>query len=60
MVTDEQITEHINSFYMESMVKQAEDQLLHFLKMRQEKFPSEKHDREWLEFSDYVCKRRKF
>lgn len=57
-VSDKDVVRYMNSFYMDMFVKECEQNLLKALKMRQENFPSEKNDRAWLEFSQYVLGRR--
>ena len=57
-ITDEEITSYINYYYTEAAIQELEGHLLSILKKRQEIYPSEKNDREWLEFSDWVCKRK--
>lgn len=52
------ITQYINKMYAESYILFSEDQLLMALKMRQEELPSDKNDKEWEHFSDFVIKRR--
>lgn len=58
MPTDDQIHEYMNSFYYEFFITQMEDTLLSVMKDRQEKYPSEKNDKNWLDFTDFVLKRR--
>lgn len=58
MISDEEIKSYINVYYMEMAISHEENTLLMLLKLRQEKFPSEKNDNEWLSFSDWVLKRR--
>ncbi len=53
-----EIKDYIDTFYIEGMIENLEIQILALLKAKQENIPSEKNDREWKEFSNYVCKRR--
>lgn len=55
---DKDIINYINLTYTECFIQQAEDDLLSILKWRSEQFPTEKNDKEWLDFTDFVCKRR--
>lgn len=56
--TLECICKFINECSTEDIIKQYENQLLGVLKARQKEYPSKKNDKEWLDFSDYVIKRR--
>ena len=55
----DKIEKYINEYYMENYICECEERLLYALKMRQEKFPSQKHDKEWDEFSVWVINRKK-
>lgn len=57
-ITGKNIKDYIDEYYVESMITTLESQILGLLKARQENIPSAKNDREWLEFSDYVCKKK--
>lgn len=59
MISDEAIQEYVNNAFIEQCIINAECALLSFLKLRQEKFPSDKNNEEWLNFSDWVVKRKK-
>lgn len=57
-LTDEEIEKYIDEYYCESMIIALETQILYIMKERQKNNPSEKNNREWLEFSDYYIARR--
>lgn len=48
----------VDYYFSEHYVREAEDFLLHTLKLRQEVTPSEKNSEEWLSFTDWVLTRR--
>ncbi len=58
MISDENLRKYVQKATDEVMLRALENQLLMFLKRRQETRPSELHEREWYGFSDYVAKRR--
>lgn len=58
MISDKELNEYVNQAFTEEVIRRYEDQLLGFYKARQEKYPSDKNDKEWLDFTNYVCKRR--
>jgi hypothetical protein len=59
MIDNEEINNYINHHYLESFLCKHEDELLLFLKVRQQAYPSEKNDADWIAFSDLIRKRRK-
>lgn len=58
-ISDNQIKDYIDTYYIESIIENLEIQILALMKARQENIPSEKNDKEWVEFSNYVRNRRK-
>lgn len=58
MINQQEIDDYVNKSFTEQLIRGYENQLLAVLKSRQEKFPSEKNNDEWLSFTDWVCKRR--
>lgn len=57
-LTHEQITDYINQSFTEDVIRKYEDQLLRVMKTRYEKYPTKKNDQEWLEYTNFVCRRR--
>lgn len=57
-ITDEEIQCYINNTMTETFIQDCENNLLNVLKFRREKYPSDKNDAEWLEYSNLICKRR--
>lgn len=55
---DEELNKYINNALTAQLIRNEEDHLLSIYKFRQGKYPSEKNDREWLDFTNYVCRRR--
>lgn len=58
MIDDESLNKYINEALSEVLIRSREEEILYIMKTRQEKYPSERNNIEWLEFSDYICKRR--
>lgn len=57
-MNDEEIQSYINEAFSEEVIRRYEEQLLSVMKTRYEKYPSDKNDKEWLDFTNYVCRRR--
>lgn len=55
---DEEIEKYVNMAFSEEILRRYEEQMLTVLKFRQENYPSKQNDREWLEATDYILKRR--
>ena len=55
---DEDISKYTNEFFCETAIRQLEDDILGIMKYRQEKYPSEINDSEWLNFSNQVIRRK--
>lgn len=55
---DEQIKNYINEYFSETAIRNSEDELLRILKLRSEIFKKESYDDDWLDFTDFVIKRR--
>jgi hypothetical protein len=58
-ISDEDLNKFVNVALSEQLIRNGEDHLLQIYKYRQEKYPSGKNEREWLYFTNYVCRRRK-
>jgi len=58
MISDKQIEEYVNAAFTEEVIRRYEEQILQVMKKRQEKYPSDQNDSEWLNYSNYVCRRR--
>lgn len=58
MIDQDALDKFVTETVLEDAITLTEDHLLYVLKSRQEQLPSEKHDKDWLDFSNYVCKRR--
>lgn len=57
-LTDEEINQYVNQAFTEEVVQQYENQLLLVMKTRFEKYPTPINDKEWLDYTDFVCRRR--
>lgn len=57
-ISDSDLEKYFNQVFTEEIIRRNEDEIAAVMKRRQEKYPSEKNDREWLEFSNFVCRRR--
>lgn len=57
-LSDYEINKYINEALTELMIKEYENKILAVMKHRQEKYPSEKNDKEWLDFTNFICGRR--
>ncbi len=57
-MNDKEITTYINEAFSEEIIRRYENQLLSVMKTRYEKYPTDKNDKEWLNFTNHVCKRR--
>lgn len=58
MISDKALTTYINEAFTEHMIRNHEDKILSIMRIRQKIYPSECSDREWLDFSNYVIRRR--
>ncbi len=58
IISDYDLEKYVNEAFTEQVIQGYENQLLSVMKHRQEKYPSEKNDREWLAFTNFVCRRR--
>jgi hypothetical protein len=58
LISDEELQEYVNKFFSEEVIQQYENQLLSVMKFRYKKYPTEINDKEWLDFTNYVCCRR--
>lgn len=52
------VKKYINDWYSENMIQEFENKILSIMKLRQEVYPSEKNDEEWLNYTNFVCRRR--
>lgn len=57
-ISDSDLEKYVNQAFTEEVIQGYENQILSIMKHRQEKYPSEKNDREWLAFTNFVCRRR--
>lgn len=57
-MNDEHLQEYVFEAYVEQLIRNHEDDLLRYMKYRYEKYPSKKNDEEWLNYSNFVCRRR--
>ena len=57
-ISDEQINRYVNETFTEQIIQGYENQMLAVMKHRQEIYPTEKNDREWLDYTNFVCRRR--
>ena len=57
-ISDSDLKKYVNQAFTEEVIRGYEDQILSVMKHRQEKYPNEKNNREWLEFTNFVCRRR--
>jgi hypothetical protein len=57
-LTDEQIQHYINSTLCENAIQFHENEILNVMKVHYENYPTEKNDLEWLNYTNFVCKRR--
>ena len=55
---DEEIIGYVNAAFSEEVIRRYEEQLLLVLKFRYEKYPTEQNDAEWLDYTNFVCRRR--
>ncbi len=58
MITDEEIGQYVDKYYLENEITHIESRLLCVLKLRQEKYPCDKNDADWMSFSDWVINRK--
>ena len=58
MITDEQISDYMNDYYMECAIRQSEENLLYLLKLDYERKLCDQKNELWKEFSDFFIKRR--
>lgn len=57
-ISDCDLEKYVNQAFTETIIQGYENQMLAVMKYRQEKYPNEKNDREWLQFTNFVCRRR--
>lgn len=57
-VTDEQIEKYFDEYYFKRRIRELEDEILYVFKKYYEKYPFKENDQQWLDFTDYVIKRR--
>ncbi|MEK6879402.1 MAG: hypothetical protein AABY22_07340 [Nanoarchaeota archaeon] len=57
-ISDSDLEKYINLQFTEEIIRRYEDQILEVMKLRQEKFASEKNNKEWLSFTNFVYSRR--
>jgi hypothetical protein len=54
---DEEIKKYINVFYIENELRKYETLILEIMKKRQEYYPSDENDKEWLDYSNLFSDR---
>jgi hypothetical protein len=57
-LNDEEINKYVNEAICEHIIQNYENEILLTLKTRFEKYPTEKNNEEWLNYTNFVCKRR--
>lgn len=58
MITDEDINKYINESFTEQVIQNYENQILHVMKTLYEKYPCDKYDAQWLNYTNFVYRRR--
>lgn len=58
MISDEEVNKYVNQALTEQVLMNHENEILSLMKFRNENFPSEKNDSEWLDYTNFVCRRR--
>jgi len=58
-ISDSDLEKYVNKVLTEEIIQGCENQILAVMKHRQERYSSEKNDKEWLEFTNFVCRRRR-
>lgn len=58
MISDKILGEYVQEAMVQIVLRAHEDEILGIMKRRQEANPSERHDAEWLEYSQVFGKRR--
>jgi len=57
-ISDSDLEKYINLQVIEEIIRSYENQILEVMKFRQKKYASEKNNKEWLSFTNFVCRRR--
>jgi len=57
-ITDEQLQEYVNKSFTEEVILRYEEQILAVMKTRYDKYPTERNNYEWLDYTNFVCRRR--
>lgn len=57
-LSDIELEKYVNEAFTEQLIQSYENQILAVMKHRQEKYPTEKNDAEWLSYTNFVCRRR--
>jgi hypothetical protein len=55
---DENISKFLFDTWIEDEIRYCEDHILQLMKAKQEIYPSEYNDKQWLDFSNFTCQRR--
>ena len=58
MLDDDEIEEYVNAAYSEQLIQACENQILAILKSRYEKYPTEINNATWLDYTNFICRRR--
>ena len=57
-VSDEDLMKYVNASFTEQVIQKYENQILAVMKHRQDIYPSELNDNEWLAYTNMICRRR--
>ncbi len=57
-LTDEEINKYVNEAFTTQVIEMYENQILAVMKHRFDKYPTPFNDKEWLDYTNYVCRRR--
>lgn len=58
MLDESAMQKYVTEAFAEQLLRAAEDNVLKIMKQRYEAIPTEKNDQEWLDYSNFVCRRR--
>lgn len=57
-INDFELKNFMNSYYSEIFIRQYEDNILNILKLTAKMIPCKEHDDNWLQYSEFIAKRR--
>ena len=58
MIRDSDLQKYVAEALAEQVIRGHEDQILAVMKQLQEKHPSENNDNEWMQYTNFICRRR--